>query len=297
MPCYAHLTAYRSKAGRNKNGKWPLVFNRNDGFVDMEMKIPCGQCIGCRLEHSRQWAIRSVHEASLYKDNCYLTLTYNEENLPADGSLNKRDIQLFLKNLRESERRKGNGNIRFFQCGEYGDENDRPHHHAIIFNFDFEDKYYWKKKNGFKLYRSDYLESLWKHGNSLIGSVTFESCAYVARYITKKVTGEKAKGHYQGKLPEFTTMSRRPGIGAPWVQKYADDIFSAGGIVMRNGIKMKPAKYYDTICERVNDEEARKLLVDRKKFINLRKEENLPWRLAPREAVQKAKASKLVRSL
>lgn len=296
MPCYHPLTAYRSKAGRGSNGKWPLVFNRNEGYIDLEMKIPCGKCIGCRLEHSRQWAIRAVHEASMYDKNCYLTLTYNEENVPKNGSLNKRDIQLFLKKLRESERRKGNSDIRYFQCGEYGEEKDRPHHHAILFNFDFEDKKYWKSKNGFKLYRSDYLESLWKHGNSIIGSVTFESCAYVARYITKKISGPKAEEHYKGKVPEFTTMSRRPGIGAPWLYKYANDVFSVQGIVIRGRI-MKPAKYYDVICEKINDMELKKMLVDRKKYITIKKEENLPWRLAPREKVQEQKASKLIRTL
>ena len=105
MPCYYPLTAYRSKQGRDpKTGKWPVVFNVKDGYSDLEVKIPCGQCIGCRLEKSRQWAIRCIHEASLYDRNCFITLTFDDEHLDPHKSLNKRDFQLFMKRLEEEIR-------------------------------------------------------------------------------------------------------------------------------------------------------------------------------------------------
>ena len=149
----------------------------------------------------------------MWDRNCFVTLTYNDEHLPANGSLNKRDITLFLKRLRK---RYGKG-IRYYQCGEYGELLSRPHHHAILFNHDFEDKQLWSVRGGVRLYRSASLEQLWPYGYSTIGDVTFESAAYVARYVVKKITGEREGEHYRGKMPEFATMSRRPGIGRGWL--------------------------------------------------------------------------------
>ena len=149
MVCYHPITAWRSLEGRGANGKWPLVFNKRDGYCDLEVQVPCGQCVGCRLERSRQWAIRCVHEASLHSRNCFITLTYDDAHLPGI-SLVPRDYVLFMKRLRKMF---GAG-IRFFHCGEYGSINFRPHHHAIIFNFDFEDKVLWSVRSGVRLYRS-----------------------------------------------------------------------------------------------------------------------------------------------
>lgn len=253
MSCYHPLRAWRGRVG--KSGKRQIVWKLNDAdpaLVKSELRLPCSQCIGCRLERSRQWAIRCVHEASLYDDNCFLTLTYNDDNLPSDGSLNTRDFQLFMKKLRK---RYGSG-IRFFQCGEYGELFSRPHHHALLFNFDFKDKYTWKCRNDIVTWRSPTLESLWPHGLSEIGSVTFESAAYVARYILKKVTGIDAVDHYvdhdNGVIlkPEYVTMSRGSkilgtgGIGKAWFDKYKSDIYPHDYVWSR-GIEMRPPKFYD----------------------------------------------------
>ena len=118
----------------------------------------------------------------MYDDNCFITLTYSNQHIPADGSLDVRVFQKFMKRLRK---RFGDG-IRFYHCGEYGSLLGRPHYHACLFNFDFPDKYLWKENNGQKLYRSPSLEELWPYGYSSIGTVTFESAAYVARYILKR---------------------------------------------------------------------------------------------------------------
>ena len=206
MACFHPITAWRANVGVNAGtGKVPIVFKKEYGLPETEMQVPCGQCIGCRLERSRQWAIRCVHEASLYPINCFITLTYSPEyedrlriSLPdietgevvgSQLSLTsqcKRDYVLFMKRLRKKF---GEG-IRFFHCGEYGEENGRPHHHAIIFNHDFADKKVWKTNNGVVLYRSKMLEELWPYGFATVGCVSFESAAYVARYITKKVNVE-----------------------------------------------------------------------------------------------------------
>ncbi len=245
MACYRPLRAYGL---RNAEGKMDISFKPKIGYEPIW--LPCGQCIGCRLERSRQWAMRCMHEAQMYDRNCFVTLTYDDEHLPPNGSLNKRDFQLFMKRLRK---RYGSG-IRYYQCGEYGELLGRPHHHAILFNFDFPDKELWSVRYGVRLYRSASLEQLWPYGYSTIGDVTFESAAYVARYCTKKITGKLAHEHYKGKLPEYATMSRRPGIGRTWLEKYKDDVYNYDYVVVRNGLKLRPPRYYDRIYDEIDPE-------------------------------------------
>lgn len=291
MPCYYPLSAYRSRTGRDpKTGSWPIVFKARDGYVDLPVTVPCGQCHGCRLERSRQWAIRCLHEASLHQDNCYLTLTYAPEYLPADRSLNKRDICLFMKRLRK---RFGDG-IRFFQCGEYGEDFNRPHHHVLLFGFDFPDRKYWCNSHGFRLYRSAILEELWPFGHCTIGNVTFESAAYVARYIMKKMNGDKAASHYNGRLPEFITMSRRPGIAHDWITQFKDDVYPNDKCVVRPGFIAKPPKYYDRVFDLCHHDI---FAIIKSRRIKAAKEsdDNCLSRLAVREVVQKRRAEKLVR--
>lgn len=238
-----------------------MVFSPRDSFdPDSEVKLPCGRCIGCRLERSRQWAIRCVHEASLYERNCFITLTFAPEHLPKSGSLDKRDFQLFMKRLRK---RFGSG-VRYFHCGEYGEKMGRPHYHACLFNFDFADRELWSVRDGVRLFTSEILSSLWPFGFSTIGDVTFESAAYVARYVTKKITGPVAEDHYwrydqkTGECydlqPEYITMSRRPGIGRPWIEKYQSDVYPHDRVVLR-GRELRPPKFYDSIFELASPEE------------------------------------------
>lgn len=260
MTCYHPLHGFRSKIVNPTTGKRSIVFSQKLGFVDLPVTLPCGRCIGCRLEKSRQWAVRCLHEASLYSDNCFITLTYDEKHLPKDGSLHLSHFQKFMKRLRK----KFGDKIRFFHCGEYGDQNRRPHYHACIFNFDFPDRKLWKTRDGVRLYTSEILHDLWPFGYNVIGDVTFESAAYVARYITKKITGDRAKDHYTtidprtGEIcelkPEYTTMSRRPGIGSDWFVKYLEDVYPRDFVVVR-GKKQKPPKAYDRYLEKVKPAE------------------------------------------
>jgi hypothetical protein len=261
VPCYHPITAWRSRHV-NESGKRSLVFNRRDGYDDLEVQIPCGQCIGCRLERSRQWAVRCMLESSLYDENCFLTLTYDDEHLPPDRSLHVEHFQLFMKRLRK----KFGSGIRFFHCGEYGDQFSRPHYHALIFNFDFPDKKpHSKNHDGTVLYTSDLLSDLWPFGYVLIGAVTFESAAYVARYVTKKITGKAAQavdddgllpyeqldpltGEVLSLRPEYVTMSRRPGIGKPWLDKWQSDVYPNDYVVV-NGKPTKPPKFFDSQYE------------------------------------------------
>lgn len=267
----------------------------------MPVTVPCGQCVGCRLERSRQWAIRCVHEASLYEDNCFLTLTYNDDHLPKDRSLDVRAFQLFMKRLRKEH---GDG-IRFFHCGEYGPRYGRPHYHACIFNFDFADKKLWKITNEVPLYISENLCRLWPYGYSTVGAVTFQSAAYVARYIMKKITGDAAASHYewvddQGEVhqrkPEYTTMSRRPGIGKGWLEKYTSDVYP-GDFVVLNGTKMRPPKYYDRQYEAAFPADFKKIRGARVRGAKEHADNNTRDRLRVREKVTEARLSLLPREV
>ena len=257
MVCFYPMRAYRVEGVNPSTGKHRIVFNPmvKDGRVLEEVMLPCGQCIGCRLERSRQWAIRCVHEASMYDDNSFLTLTYDSEHLPKDGSLNLRDVQNFLKRFRKYVYP---NKIRFFQCGEYGETYGRPHHHMIVFGYDFQDKelfgYVGDSRRNNPIFTSDILSSLWPFGYSSIGDVTFESCAYVARYVTKKFFGKGADEYYQGRRPEYVTMSRRPGIGAAWLQKYASDVYNQDKCIIRGNKSCRPPKYYDKVVNEMYPE-------------------------------------------
>lgn len=256
MTCYHPLLAYKSE------GK--VVFEKPFAFA-RGFNLPCGQCIGCRLNYSRQWAIRLVHEAQMHDKSCFITLTFNDESLFAREnpfSLDISEYQRFMKRLRK----KYGSHIRFFHCGEYGDLNKRPHYHAILFGVDFvEDRKLWSQKDGMKLFTSESLEKLWPYGFCTIGQVTFESCAYVARYIMKKQTGEKAEEHYmrwdpqtgEGTAisPEYCTMSRKPGIGKSWIEKYKTDVYPHDYVVI-NEHKVKPPRFYD---QQLDDEQLRKV--------------------------------------
>lgn len=269
MPCYHPQTVYRSNV-LTANGKRQLVWDKRKSTGDT-LQIACTQCIGCRLEKSRTWACRISNEASLYDQNCFITCTYSPEHLPADGSLEPApEFSKFIKRLRK----KYGADIRFFMCGEYGEQLGRPHYHACLLNFDFPDKYIFRRSSrGDFIYRSPSLEKLWGKGHCEIGQVTFESAAYVARYITKKVTGQGAEAHYSSldaetgeittKIPEYINMSRKPGIGAPWLQKFSSDVYNYDQLVIRGGVKIPPPRYYNNQYEVLNPEHYAKIKAKR----------------------------------
>lgn len=298
MPCYYPLSAFQCADGS-------IVFYESKRHDTVKsLSLPCGQCIGCRLERSRQWAIRCMHEAQMHTQNCFITLTYDDAHLPSDRSLHYRDFQLFIKRLRK---RYLGRRIRYYMAGEYGENFGRPHWHACIFGLDFDDKKLWKRTSANSLlYRSKELELLWPFGYSSIGDVTFESAAYVARYIMKKVTGKNASEHYQeidpdtgeiiNRTPEFTKMSLKPGIGYEWYKQYTSDVYPHDYVVVR-GKKVKPPKFYDKKYKIDNPYEFDELLYIREKSAKLRYEDNTLERLAVKEQVVKAKLQKLKRNL
>lgn len=256
MTCYHPLIAHKMSYALTSNGKNPYyIYGAVDSYPALYEKskthddwvvLPCGQCIGCRLERSRQWAIRISHEASFYDKNCFITLTYMDKYCPS--SLDLREFQLFMKRLRK----KFGAGIRFFHCGEYGDLHQRPHYHACLLNFDFPDKKLYRVKNGYNYYLSESLADLWPFGIHLISDLTFDSAGYVARYVLKKLTGDSAAA-YGDRKPPYVTMSRRPGIGRAWIDKYLEQTYSHDFLVV-NGHKCLPPRFYDRILQDTHPE-------------------------------------------
>ncbi|AXL15150.1 replication initiator protein [Microviridae sp.] len=242
-----------------------------------------------------------MHEASLHEENCFLTLTYDDDHLPYGGTLVKSDFQKFMKRLRK----KFSGErIRYYHCGEYGEKGQRPHYHACIFGFDFRDKVQWSVRKGFPVWRSDVLEALWPLGNSEIGSLTFDSAAYCARYILKKVTGFEAEYFYSEydsetgelfeRLPEYTTMSRRPGIGAEWYRKFRDEVFPYDEVIV-NGRPVRPPRFYGDLYELESPEGASEV---RKRRQRSRRRDEETWeRLLVRQVCDEARISLKERGL
>lgn len=242
----------------------PALFNGVRGLTKDARKaliggapltVACGKCMDCRLSYAREWAIRCVHEASLYGDkNAFVTLTYNDEHLPHDHGLHYRDFQLFMHKLRKSAPGRG----RFVMCGEYGEQFGRPHFHAILFNCSFEDGVFYKMSGDLKLFTSGELDRLWGNGFCSFGAVTVDSAGYVARYTTKKITGPAAGAAYQWLSPDgevfdreapFLHSSLKPGIGYGWFERYHSDVFPCDYLV-HDGKKFPVPRYYSDLLDK-----------------------------------------------
>lgn len=282
----------------NKDVVFVSNLKRHD--IIRELSLPCGQCIECRLNRSRKWAMRCMHEASIHEANSFVTLTYRDEHVPARGQLVYSDFQKFMRRLRKKL-----GPVSFYMCGEYGEQNWRPHFHACLFGKDFDDKKYMATNgNGDKLYTSDILNELWPYGFALVGDVTFQSAAYVARYCVQKRTGEEAKtwyarvdkdGVYQ-LVPEFNRMSLKPGIGKRFLELWKTDIYPHDYVIV-NGVKCPPPRYYDKVLKREDGDKFEEIVMERERRARLRYEDEKPDRLAAREAVTQARASILQRGM
>lgn len=300
MPCYHPLRAHQGPDG--------LVsfVERQHVQAVRDLDLPCGRCIGCRLERSRQWAVRCMHEASLHELNCFVTLTYEVNPV----TLVYRDFQLFMKRLRKRfncyDVTLGAYVPRFFMCGEYGDLHMRPHYHACLFGVDFPDRVRFSERDGIPLFTSRMLSELWSLGHATVGAVTFESAGYVARYALKKVTGDAALEHYMtvdsetgevvDRVPEFAHMSLKPGIGAHWYDRWWSDVYPDGFVVV-NGVPSKAPRFYDKRMKRRNVELYEDLQFRRELFRREHAADGTNERLAVREVVHAARGSFLRRNL
>ncbi len=306
MPCYSPLKGFKNP----DNGG--LQFKRT-ARTTKKLEVACGQCLGCRLDRTLMWAMRITHEGSMYIDhfgNSFVTLTYRSKSectaeqlkdgyyVPDDYSLVKSHFQLFIKRLRKHFKQK----IRYFHCGEYGDETLRPHYHAILFNCDFDDQLVYESDEGVTSYSSKTLDNLWQYGFTTVGELNFDTASYVAGYILKKVTGQQSMDAYLRNdeygvaywvLAPYVTMSLKPGIGGDFYEKYKDDFFPSDETpVPGKGIINKVPRYYQKMLEADNPamlEEVKKL---RKVFMEAHKADFTPQRLMDKYKVALSRQSR-----
>lgn len=282
MPCYKPLSAWQLDSG-------DIVFQET-GAVKRPLFLPCGRCIGCRIERARVWAVRCMHEAHMHDYSSFVTLTYDDDKLPYRGSLDYKDLRLFFKRLRRLM-----GPFRYFACGEYGELLGRPHYHACLFGVYFGDReLFTESGSGSRIYTSRLLSKLWPNGYASVGDVTFSSARYVAGYVTKKVSERVAEERYlrfdeygvaYWLEPEEGRMSRRPGIGASWWQAYGEEVLRRGNVVM-DGVEMKVPRYYGKLCSDPAYD-----FVEFQAQQKFNDEDSTPERLAVREVVKQAQVA------
>ena len=263
MQCNKPLTAYAVPGGS-------ITFNRAESS-GREMKIPCGRCWACRLSKSNEWALRATNEMLFHDESSFITLTYDEEHLPENGTLVKEDLQKFFKRFRKKIHPK---KIRYLACGEYGEKLSRPHYHAIIFGYGFPDREQISER-GKPLWTSQLLADVWGKGFVTVAPATFETARYTAKYITKKITGDLAKSHYavikkdtgeivSHLLSEFLTVSRRPGIGANYFEEFLTDIYPSDYLIHDN-VKYGVPRFYDDRLMKIDPDLLKKVKEDRQK--------------------------------
>lgn len=319
MTCYHPNPAYY-------NGEKMIVIPKG-GLVPPGYhgtRVPCLGCIGCRTDKAQQWATRSIHEAQMHKENCFITLTYDDEHLPPwPWSLDKEHHKTFIKNLRYHLSRKQINpktgrlkrvykKIKYYHCGEYGTATPlnnfiaRPHFHTLLFGHEFKDLKIWKREEGITTYTSETLDGIWEKGQCIIGELNHQSAGYVARYCLKKITGDLAQEHYEktdiysGEIqniqPEYSTMSRRPGIGASWYEKYKSDIFPSDQTILKGGKQVKTPRYYDLLLK--DQDETTYLQIKEERTTQAEKAANNSTRkrLKTREIVKQAQLTSLHRN-
>lgn len=293
MSCYHPIAAWRDPSGIG------VVFSKELGGDRVD--LPCGRCLGCRERRARDWTLRCVHEAQLWDAKCFVTLTYARDCVPAGGSLDHRDFQLFMKRLRKRTGRP----VRFFMCGEYGPANMRPHYHAILYNVDFGDrKLAGKSRGGSEYYSSESLEALWTHGRCSVQDVSNRTIGYCTRYIVDKMTGSKEEldEHYTvidsdgvivRRKPEYCAVSLKPGIGARWFDKFSSDVLRHDFAVLE-GNKYAVPKYYLKLADRVGFDDG-PLRLARVVRAKAALSDSTDERLAVREVVHAARMRNLKR--
>jgi len=303
MPCYHPISAWQLLNVKTANGKPSISFKNPFAKATKDrvgIQVPCGRCIGCALEKSRQWAVRCVHESQLHDDSSFITLTYDPQYLPDYGSLVKEHFVLFMKRLRRSiEPVK----IKFFMCGEYGDKNERPHYHALIFGYAFPDRKLFSERKDVRLYTSEHLTKLWPYGFSTCGDISMESAAYVARYCLKKVQAredqmEMDADNFSGRIPEYNNVSRGgragKGLAYDWYVKFQSDVFPCDNVVVK-GKMGKPPRYYDKQFELDNVVDFTTIKMNRKAKALSNADDNTAARLLVKETCKKAQIKNLKR--
>lgn len=304
MGCNYPGRAYR--IGDKLNRPLGVVFDikRGDNVLQ-EIKVPCGQCLGCKQKRIRDWALRCQHESKMHQYSYFITLTYDEKHLPDGNSLCYADFQSFMKKLRHwtgifdwrTRKQWESTKVRFFMCGEYG-ETKRPHYHALIYNFPIPDlKFFRITEKGSIIYTSELVSWLWNNrGFITVGFVEYASAAYVAQYCIKKMGSDAIDymitdietGEVIQREREMVQMSRNPGIGSTWYEKYKKQVFPVDRCVV-NGNQVRVPKYYSERYKKEKPEGYEEVIDKRYRHSKDRMADNTDERLLVKERCLKAK--------
>ncbi|WNK15038.1 MAG: replication initiator protein [Microvirus sp.] len=288
MPCFKPIHGFHKLGGG-------IVFTPA-GSNSIPLKIPCGQCIGCRTDKKLEWALRLHHESRSHADSIFVTLTYAQPHLPRGGTLVVSHGQCFMRRLR---RLIHPHKVRFFLVGEYGDQNQRPHYHVILFGYWPADAKLEGERETGKFYSSVLLSDAWgQKGFVEFSPASPATMKYVSHYAVKRITGDMAKEHYtrltiSGEfvqvIPEFARMSTRPGIGHQFMRDYQEDIRN-GDFCLMDGKKRPVPKYYDRVFKREHEAKLEAVKELRREKARKRRANNTPERLATREQVATLKS-------
>lgn len=259
-----------------------------------EITLPCGRCIGCRIKRQEAWATRCYAESKCHSESWFVTLTYDKDHYPQYGSLNHAHWQLFAKRARRKF-----GPFRFFMCGEYGDESERPHYHALMFGLHLPDL---SRASGMfsrhHFYESPALARSWGHGQVHIGEVNYATARYVASYTLKKINGDAAADHYSrvdvrtGEIvqlePEYARMSLRPGVGSRWFERYWREVYVHDGVYVNDKRKPTP-RYFDKLMESMSPEAVEEVQEQRRLLAESQAHDNTAARRMDKEVCAKAR--------
>lgn len=225
----------RIKIKRLHIGESLADFRKRYG-ADRVLLLPCGQCPSCQLSKRRDWSIRCTCEAEMHKENCFVTLTYDDDY--CDGALHKEHFQEFVKNLRNM-----NFKVRYFACGEYGSKTNRPHMHAILFGFCPGDLAYdHDSDSGEMIFTSEIVSSCWKYGLAVVQMFSPAAAGYVAGYTNKKVLDNRG----------FLMTSRRPGLGYSWFVAHRKEVLHYDKVHTLDGV-FRPSRYFDKLADQFDD--------------------------------------------
>lgn len=258
------------------------------------LAVPCGHCLLCRVEHSRQWAVRIMNEAQLHLYNAFVTLTYADEHLPEHNSLHFEDLQKFWKRLRKRA-----GELRYYACGEYGDKTNRPHYHACVFGHSLAEGRIIIRQEPTLLWTTPWLNQAWGKGQVSVGALTFETAQYCAAYVTKKLHQAKRYVRTDEETGELIPleqprafMSLKPAIGKDWVTQYGALAFEHDRVIV-NARAQKPPRYYDRWLEQTNPTKHKEIKEKRKAMVETATEEETRARAQNAHAHAKSKSKRL----
>lgn len=301
MPCYNPISVLPRDPAKGRG----VTRSRSQSFRGaLSFEIPCGKCAGCRMMRREDWKLRCVHEASMHEVSCFGTLTYADEFYPADGNPSKADFKLFIRRLRDAH---PGFVIRYLACGEFGGKLWRAHFHFLLFGYGFPDRQVWSRSpSGALRYKSAELETLWPYGLSEVSDFTPQSAGYTVGYVMKKIGGDDAAEHYvrphpvTGEIvqlqPEWLVMSRRPGIGAAWFDRFKGDAFPSDFLIL-DGKRQRVPRYYKLKLSKVEQLEVEtKRNAASREALAAHPEEATPERMLVREEVFGRKVERLKRS-